>query len=495
MQSWDNIINTAMLGTDKKMPDNRDMPEELAGAFALIQSNEVADKEEKFLQSAALLYNYKQCGLMPVKKETVTLTAALPETKPWCNNLSTQVLKDIFFEESIPLLLFWLKHCQAAGQLVKPELLPAVLVAGADNKKLQPYIAACTGNRGEWLGNFNEAWNFSKQQSAAEQWHTGMPEQRKAVLKETRMTDPVVANEWLQQSWAQEDAASKLAFLEILSDTVNSEDIPFLEKLSTEKSKKVKEVALSLLKCIPGSPVVVQYQQLLKETVVLKKEKALLGLSSKTVLQWQLPAAIPGETFKTGIEKLSSTKDLSDEHFIIYQLMQHVPPPFWEQQLDGSPGQIIELFQTDTTGKKMLFALLTAIKNFKDKEWALAMMQHSEFFYADLLPLLSPAQQELYSNRFFGQHAESIIQYAVQRQNEWGDELAKNILGYTAKNTYQYPRSFYNQHIHLLPQTAGQELEKFSPTETYMQNMWSNTSEYIVKLLHIKSQIIQSFNQ
>jgi Family of unknown function (DUF5691) len=495
VQSWNNIINTALLGTDKKVPDTIDMPEAAASAFALIHANEAADKEEKFLQSAALLYNYKQCGLMPLKKETVIAAAAQPETKPYCSNLSTQVLKDIFFEESIPLLLFWLKHCQAAGQLVKPELLPAVLAAGADNKKLQPYIAACTGNRGEWLCHFNEGWHFSKQQPAAEQWQTGTPEQRKAVLKETRMTDLVVANEWLQQSWAQEDAASKLAFLEILSDTINSEDIPFLEKLSTEKSKKVKEEALYLLKCIPGSPVVLQYQQLLKAAVILKKEKALLGFSSKTVLQWQLPAAIPEEIFKTGIEKLSPSKDLPDEHFIIYQLMQHVPPSFWEEQLDGSPEQIIKLLQKDTTGKKMLFALQTAIKNFKDKNWALAMMQHSGIFYAELLPLLATAQQEFYSNRFFEQHAALIVQYAVQRSDEWGHELANNIMRYTAKNTYQYPRSFYNQHIHLLPQTAGQDLEKFSPTETYMQNMWSNTSEYIVKLLQLKLQIIQSFNQ
>lgn len=495
MQYWNNILNTAMLGTDKKMAEVADVPEALMEAFTLVNANEHIDKEEKFLQSAALLYNYQQCGIQPVTKESLTLPVALPETKPYCNKLSLQVLKDILAEESIPLLLLWLKHCQAAGRLIEPDLLPAVLDIGAGNKKLQPYIPACAGNRGAWLSSFNEAWNFSGQQSAEEQWHTGTPEQRKAILKEIRNTDPALANQWLQQSWPQEDAAGKLSFLGVLTDTVNSDDTPFLESLTGEKSKKVKEEAVALLKRIPGSPIVVQYQQLLKESVVVKKEKVLLGLSSKTILQWQLPSVIDDTVFKTGIEKLSSSKAFTDDEYIIYQLMQSVPPSFWEIQLDNSPEHIIKLFQKDSAGSRMLPALVMAISKFNDKKWAFAMMQHADVFYLDIIPLLPVQQQEYYSNKFFEQHAESIIQYAVQRQEEWGYELAQKILAHTAKNIYQYPRTFYNQHIQLLPVKMAAELEKFSPADTYMQTTWSNSSEYIAKLLQLKSQIIQSFNQ
>lgn len=495
MQQWNNILNTAMLGTDKKMPEQADMPEALVEAFTQVNANENIDKEEKFLQSAALLYNYKNCGIQPVTKESLSLPAAAPETKPYCSKLSTQVLKDILTEESMPLLLLWLKHCQAAGRLIKPDVLPSVLQLAAENKKLQPYIPACAGNRGAWLSSFNQAWNFSGQQSAEEQWHTGTPEQRKAILKETRDTDPALASQWLQKSWPQEDAAGKLAFLGVLAETIGSDDIPFLESLAGEKSKKVKEEAVALLKRIPGSPIVQQYQQVLKESVMLKKEKVLLGLSSKTILQWQLPSAIDEAIFKTGVQKLSSSKEFTDDEFIIYQLMQSVPPSFWELQLDNSPDHIISLFQKDAAGTRMLPALVMAINTFRDKKWAFAMMQHADVFYLDIIPLLPLQQQEYYSNKFFEQHAENIIQYAVQRQEEWGYELAQKILAHTAKNIYQYPRTFYNQHVQLIPVKIASELEKFLPVDTYMQATWSNSSEYIAKLLQIKSQIIQSFNQ
>ncbi len=39
------------------------------------------------------------------------------------------------------------------------------------------------------------------------------------------------------------------------------------ESHSKEKSKKVKDIALWLLKQIPGSPVVQQYQQLLQQSI------------------------------------------------------------------------------------------------------------------------------------------------------------------------------------------------------------------------------------
>lgn len=494
MHSWNMVINAAVIGTDKKMPAAEDFPAAVAAPVQLIYGNTETDKEEKFLQSAALLYGYQQCGILPVTNETVTISPALEETKPYCSRRASQVLKDIFTAESISLLLLWLKQCAASGAIIPPELLPVVLSEGADNKKLQPYIPACTGNRGEWLSRFNERWNFIKQQTPEDAWKTGTPEQRKAVLKETRVHNPSLAREWLQQTWKEEDAATRLVFLEIISETASADDIAFLQSLSNEKSKKVKDEALLLLKQIPGAPIVLQYQQLLATAVMFKKEKAMLGLSSKMVLHFQLPAQIDESVFKTGIEKLSSTKEFTDEEFVIYQLMQSVPPAFWETQLHHSPEQIIQLFQKDATGKKMLPAVVTAIGRFKDKEWAHAMMQYSDVFYLDIIPLLPLADQERYSNQFFEQHAEMIIRHALEREEEWGYELGKNIVRHTATNVYQYPRSFYNQYIHLIPDRLATDLEKFTPREEYLRNNWSNTSEYILQLLHLKSQIIQSFH-
>ncbi|HTE27993.1 hypothetical protein [Flavitalea sp.] len=70
MQFWDTVINTAMRGTDKKQVSADEVPAgPLATAAAIIYANAAKDKEEKFLQLAAVIFNYRQCGGLPLQKE------------------------------------------------------------------------------------------------------------------------------------------------------------------------------------------------------------------------------------------------------------------------------------------------------------------------------------------------------------------------------------------------------------------------------------------
>lgn len=495
MKIWNNIIHTAMIGTDKKKIGQDELVPQLEKAATLIAENSNIDKEEKFLQIASVAFNYRQTGVAVLKKTGIDLAAALPEEKQYCSNASLQIVKDILSEESIPLLSFWLQHCNQKNKIVPPEIVPALFSMGMQYKKLQPFIVPCSGKRGEWLCHFNEEWNFSAAQTLEELWQTGRPEQRKYVLAEIRATDPERARELLQQTWTQEDAGTKVSFLEILSDQLSENDIPFLESLSTEKGKKVKDEAVKLLKKIPGSQIVQQYLQLIKEAVVLKKERALLGMMNKTSLQFQLPAAIDDAIFKSGIEKLSSNKEFTDDEFIIYQLIQFIPPSFWAEHFNANPEHVINYFQKDAVGKKMIPALVLAISNFKRGDWAVYMMQYCEVFYIDLIPYLPAQQQEFYSNKFFNEHPDSILQHALANKNEWSLELAKNIFTHTAKNLYQYNRTFYSQNIHLIPAQIVGQLERCTPSDEYMRNSWVTTSEYITKLIGLKTQTIKSFNE
>ncbi len=484
-----------MIGTDKKNISAAELPDDLTEVAALINANTNLDKEEKFLQVTAVAFNYRQAGVQPLHKETVNLTAAPAEEKKYCNAAAIQALKDIQSEESTPLLQLWLQLCDAKQQIVQPELLPALLATGVQEKKLQTLITSCCGKRGDWLSRFNEAWNFSQNQTTEQLWQTGTPEQRKTVLREIRTVNPDEARTLLQQTWQQEDANTKIAFLEIFAINIYEADISFLESLSTEKSKKVKDEAISLLKKIPSSFIVQQYQQVLQQSVELKKEKALLGLSSKISLQFHLPSTIDDSIFKSGIDKLSNNKAFTDDEFILYQLIQAVPPSYWEKQLAVTPENIINYFQKDAVGKKMIPALVLAICQFNDSNWAFLFMQYSEIFYLEILPLLPLQQQEHYSNKYFEQHPDSIINYALQIKKEWSVELAKNILKHIAKNPYQYNRSFFNQHIHLLPVAIVAELEKCTPPEEHQRTMWSNTSDYITKLITLKIQTLKAFNE
>jgi hypothetical protein len=484
MQTWDQIINTALLGTDKRTLAASDLPPELAAAAALVQNN-TTDKEEQFLQIAALAFNYRQCGVLPLQKEGITVSKAAVEEKQYGSPLAIQTLKDILESESNSLLQFWLQQCDAKGRIVTPELVPALLTIGIQQKKLQNLIVSCCGRRGDWLSRFNPEWNFSTAASNEELWQTGSPEQRKAVLEQLRKEDPAMARNWIQQTWAQEDAGTKVEWLMILAINIGEDDIEFLESLAKEKSKKVKDVALWLLKQIPDSPIVQQYQQVLQKTITL----------GKNGLQIRLPAGLDENLFKTtGLDKLSNNKDLTDEEYIIYQLVQAVPPTFWETRLNSEPDIIIRSMQKDASGKKLLPALVQAVVAFKDQRWATAFMQNSHVFYIDIIPLLPVKEQEFYSIKFMDQFSENIIEHAIKREDTWSIDLTRAIFIKTAKSVYQYNRSFYSRYIHCIPIGIVTELEKCAPGEDYLRNTWANTSEYITTLINLKKQTIQSFN-
>jgi hypothetical protein len=493
MELWRNIINTAMLGTDKKTIEANELPAELSTPGDIIFSNEALNKEDKFLQIAALVFNYRQSGVQALEQKEISIAVAEAEEKKYCIAPALQALNDILYEDNIPLLQFWLRLCASNNLIAPPEMLPALFFAGNTNKNLQNLVAACCGNRGKWLSGFNESWNFSSAQSTEELWQSGSPEQRKQVLSGYRKVSPGKALQLLSESWGQEDAATKLNWLEILSTNIGEEDIPFLEQLGTEKSKKVKDEAGRLLKLIPTAPIVKKYQLFLQNVVTIKKEKALLGLSSKTTIHFKLDTAPDTSMLKSGIEELSNNKALSDEEFIIYQLIESVPANFWEQHFALEPEAIISYFQRDTCGEKMLPALVNAIRKFNDQRWALAFLKNTDAFYIDIIPLLPAAEQEYYCLKYFNEYPENIIQYAIKFASEWSSALSIEIFKYCAKKPYQYGRTFFNQHIQLIPIAVEKDMEKFAASDEYLRNSWLNTCEAITKLLRVKSQTIQSF--
>src|SRR5207247_7155757 len=135
--------------------------------------------------------------------------------------------------------------------------------------------------------------------------------------------------------------------------------------------------------------------------LILKKEKSLLGMMSRTTLEISPGDELPEILIRSGIEKLSNKKEMTDDAFICYQLMSSVPFGFFTTHWQKSPEEIIRLFNDDPLGKKLFPALVLSVVNFTDSTHALQLMQHASVFYLDLLPLLPIQQQEHYSNKFF----------------------------------------------------------------------------------------------
>ena len=492
MKAWEHVINTAMLGTDKPMPGNDELPDEVAEVVALIDAVESSDKEAKFLQKAAAIYNYRQCGSTPIEQKELQISVAPPEIESYCPDAAAAVLKDILSEDSTALLEVWLSRCSENEKLLLPEVLPTVLGVALKDKSLQPLVIACSGNRGLWLSGLNPSWDYFGSVSDEEIWQTGKPDERVSVLKKLRQTNPEQTREWLQQTWAQETATSKVDLLKALRVNIGEADLEWIESLLNEKGQKVKDEALTLLKLIPGSSILNQYQALLKESVTLKKEKALLGMMTKVSIQLKLPDRVDESIFKSGIEKLAGQKAaFTDEEYIIYQLISAIPPAFWEKQFETTSQQVVQYFEK--YAPLLTGALGLAVSIFKEKSW-MPYFLHLDGFYVDFINFLPKNEQEKYLLRFFEPDPRNAIHYALKLNQEWSMEFAIKVLRAMANYPYEYNRAFFNKHLNLIPASIVQQVGQIEPKDLNLLNTWGKNRDHLIKLLGLKHQTLKAFN-
>lgn len=494
MPFWNNIVNTALLGTDKKTPDVTGFPDDLSIAANTALANTALDREEQFLHIGAMAFNYRQSGVTPLQKAGVNITLCPEEVLPYCSLKEMQVLNRVLDIESSSLLAYWLKYCSAKQKVAAPDFVPVLLDKAIQHKPLREMIMACCGNRGNWLSGFNPDWQLSAITSPEELWQTGTLAQRYQVLLQLRTSDPALALTWLQQTWDQENAATKQELLQVITVNSSMADEAWLQTLLNEKSKLVRAQALDLLKCIPGSALIQQHWQTVSPAIQIKKIKNSLGIPIKKALHFEALQDIPEDVFKSGIEKLSNDKTFTDDEFIVYQLIQYIPLQKWEQHFNLSPEEIIDLFQQTTVFKKYLPAFVKAILRFKDKEWALSFVQHCDTFYIDLIPLLPLQQQEFYSTKYFNQYPDSILNQVAERKEEWSMELAQAIFKHTSKNPYQYNRHFYGELIHLIPAGISDVLDTYTTEDEYSQRMWTGIAVHVLKLVSLKKEIQKIFN-
>lgn len=142
----------------------------------------------------------------------------------------------------------------------------------------------------------------------------------------------------------------------------------------------------------------------------------------------------------------------------------------------------------------MLPALVIAIKRFTDRKWAQAMIDYCQTSYVDLIPLLDANKQMYYAEKFVHAYPDEIIRYASGFQQEWTVEFTLNVLQYAGKNPYQYTKDFFQQVIHLMPPGVQTYVQGITGNADYTENYWSTTKDVVTKLIQLKNQTNQSFN-
>ncbi|MEJ7646173.1 MAG: DUF5691 domain-containing protein [Chryseolinea sp.] len=495
MKLWEDIVNKATLGSAKLPLKSVDVPENIAEEYELIDSK---DPEDDFLRFASLIFQYRQAGSLPLNFQSVTQTQAKPEIKSYCSAKANGVLKTILEEELIPFLKMWLQLCSSRDACVAPELIPELFDVALRKRELETLILDVSGNRGAWLCHLNSEWNFnSPTVDSNELWETGDREDRRKLLRALRTTNPADALELLKTTWASEGANEKVTFLEMLRINLSSEDLAWLEDLK-EKGQKVNATILELIKSIPQSTIVRAYADVLRKAINIRKGKALLGMINKTSLEVSDDLLIPESVFKSGIDKLSSDKNISDNQSILAQLIMAVPPTLWNDHLQLSTEDVIRLFQKEKQTAFYLPALAIASVKFGDKVWIKSMLDFADASVirdsiVSLINGLSGNEKDINAQKFFKEMPKEITQIMLYQEEEWSFELAKLVVKYVSSDIYSYNRGFYRQAAPLIPVSILDAMDMFAQSDE-QKAYWKNQSDELTRLLNIKQQILQSFN-
>ena len=416
------LINTALLGTDKLGFDEQKLPEAIRN---LIQQLPQTDKEAYFLKTAALVHFYEMAGQQPQQfigefPQESTQNELPVASESYCKLLFS--ILELGMNVRSNLLEMWLDKLAEKQHVANYKATIALLnLAENISSKMQVKIQQVLSQRGLDLWVYKHNKPLERALDNAQIWTEGKATERRALFVRLREEHPQQAITFLASTWTQESLSDKIGFIEGIKATFQPEDIPFLEALLPEfsylsKERKtqrlLREITTGLLLSEPTTTVYQQTTELLKGYITKEKSKGLLGWVGKEQPLFLLPET--EDTFWNTATMLSTfgfetTPDtaifVTNQHYWLACFLEYLPLGFWVNHWECSVEEVLHFFisekyQVKLAGRNTAIFLAALIKNavqHRNKDLTNALLKATNL--QDQLPLLavlSPAEREKY---------------------------------------------------------------------------------------------------
>ncbi|MES2571976.1 MAG: DUF5691 domain-containing protein, partial [Verrucomicrobiota bacterium] len=277
MSTWNDFVTAALIGSEKTAPPP--LPSSIEATLAAAAE---MDREIRFLTQAGALALYRRAGRKLSGNQTA-IALAEPETTRRINAASTTFLRAMLGGRHLVLLPEWLGEAVRLSLHVPPQLLPALLDRARQDRALRPLVIGAGGRRAQWLAAHHPTWSFSVAESS-ECWETGSRDQRVALLRALRMSNPAEARSRVEAVWKTESADTRTAFITELLEGLSGDDLPFLEAALDDRSKEVRRVAIDLLARVPSAPFVTRMLERATPLLVYKPGKGAAPGSFEVLL-------------------------------------------------------------------------------------------------------------------------------------------------------------------------------------------------------------------
>ncbi|MEL7989925.1 DUF5691 domain-containing protein [Streptomyces albidoflavus] len=378
---WEELVKTALLGTDRRA--------------APVRAGAEGNAPGALLAAAAVRTVRYRAGLRPAAPAGAPLSAARPDERPPLPRPARNRLAQLLAVRTAggtdrrgaapdltELLPQWLATALRQGFAAPHDLLPALLDAARARTDLRPAALAFAGPRALWLARLNPAWRFALRgvpggaagtpapedaEGVARLWEEGLFAERVALLGTLRERDPARARELLATTWRTERAEDRLLFLDSLRAGLGEADEPFLDEALADRSRNVRSTAAELLSALPGSALAGRMAERAASCVSL----ALTGEPRITV---EAPHECDAGMERDGVAA-KPPANRGERSWWFGQLVEAAPLATWPARLGGrTPEEVVALPVDEGWQSELHGAWCRAAVRQRDAAWSRALL-------------------------------------------------------------------------------------------------------------------------
>ncbi|MEU5051219.1 DUF5691 domain-containing protein [Streptomyces sp. NPDC021096] len=520
--TWDELVTTALLGTERRTVPVRQEPGQEAAAA--------------LLDAAAVRTVQRRAALLPVAARARP-GAAPQDERPALPEAARRRLALLLADRAGPggggrrggapdlteLLPQWLAAANGHGYRVPAALLPALLEAARARSDLRPEALALGGPRALWLARLNPQWKYALRGNAApaattapasgdgageRAWQEGLFAERVALLAALRRRDPAAARELLASTWGKERAEDRLMFLDSLREGLSGTDEPFLEQALSDRSRNVRATAAELLSTLPGSALAARMAERARGCVALDRTT---GAGPRIVVEAP-PECDSGMERDGVVAKPPSGR--GERSWWLSQLVEAAPLAIWCERFGvGSAAEAVALPVADGWQPDLHAAWCRAAVRQGDAEWSRALLGpaatppapagSSWLDPAKLLSALPPVERAEWVAEFIAVHGLSeAFRLLGVCAVPWAEPLGRAVVDAldSARDAGGYPWSFSgvmglaercldpDQADHLAALTAAPEEAATVPApSTGAADYWTEAFQRLIGTLRLRA--------
>lgn len=355
---WDELASIALIGTERAQ-----LSESTLSALAQLGIDTDAHPARTVLEAAALYHGLRRAGFPLPVQEQLPLPAAPAErsSAPGISREASQVLSIILGGSYIHALPEYLELARQQQHPLPPEHLPALFQLSLKYPAIREMVRPALGPEAWWLLRQNPDWRPLAENPEVEMWPDAPLEDKQAMLRFLRRTQPEQAAPLLQSIWGGLAHTGKLVFLDILAIGLGGYDETFLESCLQDSRKEVRLAAAGLLSRLPDSGLVER---------LFARAKKLLEQKDKGSLELHYPKTLDEGLKRDGIgAKKGTPADWTSE------LLGKIPPKRWEEHFGKSTVDCLRLLAGSARKKILLEGLAQAALLHQDHRWVEAILR------------------------------------------------------------------------------------------------------------------------